>query len=346
MDTKAILAKNIKALMHRHKEWKKPRQLAPHCRIGKREVGWRTIERVVNPSPSADADWWPQIDTIQAIADAFKVPIWMLFTPDFDPEHKTGGALPPPEVIALAERILANRDAMQDVFGTTPISDEEMEQNGWKAPVAIAGEPVAPAYRKKKKTPSRQLSIKTKTMKREALAAAAAALVIIATASKADDELFSFKNWKLGSAFSERQEHQKFLCSPSPPFADMGCLMLSYRDETIAGIPLKTLNLYYYDDELSAISISFGHLGFHSVLDALRARYGPPAEDKTAAIKTRGGVVLENRIVRWTTPKSYLEIERYSSNAVTSGIKIHLNDYSSKFAQRRNQDASKRAKDL
>lgn len=103
MDTRIILANNINALMERHEKWKKPRDLAPVCFIGKRKVGWRTIQRVV--SPPLDSDWSPQLWTIQAIANAFGVDCWMLLCPAFDPTTKNPAPMPSKRAMDLALRV-------------------------------------------------------------------------------------------------------------------------------------------------------------------------------------------------------------------------------------------------
>lgn len=132
MNLKKILAKNIRALQGLHPEMGSNALLAKHCKKINRKLSPRAVGYLLDDSP----DRQPKLDTIESIAEAFKVPPWMLLTPDFDAKARGGGAFYPPEVLALAEHILNNRDLFADIFKPTPISDEEMASNGWAAPHA------------------------------------------------------------------------------------------------------------------------------------------------------------------------------------------------------------------
>lgn len=129
MNLKEILAKNVNALMARNEALNSNAKLAKHCKRLIKNVSPRAIGYLRDTRDSRQ----PKLDTIEAVAHAFKISPWMLLTPDFDAHTKTGGKLPPPEIIALAERIHANRDTMMEVFRTDAVTDEEMEANGWKA---------------------------------------------------------------------------------------------------------------------------------------------------------------------------------------------------------------------
>lgn len=151
MDIRKILARNVSALMRRSTDLKTPRKLAPHCSTATRKIGARTIAHLLKAEGS-----YPQIDTIAAIADAFKVPTWMLLYPNFDPDNNPPEGRLPPEVIALAQRIMENREVITDVFGADPISDAKLESNGFKAPSSHA------VHQKKTEYTTRQTKIKIK----------------------------------------------------------------------------------------------------------------------------------------------------------------------------------------
>lgn len=129
MDTKSVLARNIKALMERHPDFKTPRKLAPHCSTATRKIGARTIAHLLDPKSSVQ----PQLDTIVAIAQAFKVKAWMLLNTEFDPTSKTVAGLPPPEIIELAWRIMRNREALSEVFSSNPVAESKLDTNGGNA---------------------------------------------------------------------------------------------------------------------------------------------------------------------------------------------------------------------
>lgn len=101
MNYKEILAKNVTALMDRDEVLNSHAKIAKRCKRTSREISARAIGYMLD---TAD-DRQPKLDTIVAVAEAFKVAPWLLLTPDFDPDKKTGGDLPPPEVIRLALRI-------------------------------------------------------------------------------------------------------------------------------------------------------------------------------------------------------------------------------------------------
>lgn len=128
MDTRSVLARNVKALMQRRDELKTPRKLAPRCSTATRNIGARTIAHLVDLKSSVQ----PQLDTIVAIAEAFKVPPWMLLTPDFDPEKLTGGAWPSERTMELARYMEAKNltndelNALIKVFGPA-VPDEKVQ---------------------------------------------------------------------------------------------------------------------------------------------------------------------------------------------------------------------------
>lgn len=133
MNYRKILADNVLALMRQNPELNSHAKLAKHCSTPTRKIGARTIGHLLD----WDGGINPKLDTIIAVAEAFKVPPWMLLTPDFDPQHKIGGRLPPPEVIALAERILRNREALGDIFNIELDTDFTRGAHIWTAPVAV-----------------------------------------------------------------------------------------------------------------------------------------------------------------------------------------------------------------
>jgi len=97
-NSRKILAGNVAALMNVRPDLSSHAKLAKQCSTATRKIGARTIGHVLNAKDGPQ----PQLDTIVAIADAFRVPAWLLLTPDFDPKGKTGGAPPPADALELA----------------------------------------------------------------------------------------------------------------------------------------------------------------------------------------------------------------------------------------------------
>lgn len=129
-------------------------KLAKRCRSAGHKISARTIGYMLD----VDDPRQPTLGTIVAIAETFRVLPWLLLTPDFNAEQKTGGQTPPPDIIALAERIMRNREALSDVFGEDTITDDELDANGWNAARPSVMQQKSPPY---KKTP-RQLKMKLK----------------------------------------------------------------------------------------------------------------------------------------------------------------------------------------
>lgn len=113
--------------MQRNPDLDNARKLATKCSTAERKIGHNTIDRMLSPEKN---DVQPRLDTILAVARVFKVRPEQLLSAAFDPEHPHDQ--PPAEVIALARRIWAKRDALLDVLGNEAVSDEEMEALGWK----------------------------------------------------------------------------------------------------------------------------------------------------------------------------------------------------------------------
>ena len=103
MNYRKILADNVRALKARYPELRSNAKIARRCKSGNRKIGASTIAHLIDD----EAGVWPKLDTIIAVAEAFKVtPPWLLLTPNFDPDKKTSGDMPSPEIIQLALRIL------------------------------------------------------------------------------------------------------------------------------------------------------------------------------------------------------------------------------------------------
>ena len=89
--------------------------LARRCSTPTRQLKQSTIQYLLKEDDPRN----PQLDTIVAIAEAFGVRPWQLLDPEFDAASRTGGKLPPPEIIDLAIRLTKNRELLLQVFETS-----------------------------------------------------------------------------------------------------------------------------------------------------------------------------------------------------------------------------------
>lgn len=132
LNYRKILAENVAALRNRNPELGSARKIAKACPVyGKRRIGPRTITHLLETGPAAPQ---PQLDTIVAVAEVFRVAPWMLMHPDFDADKRTVGDLPAPEIIALARRLASiGKDALQllgDALSNS-VPDGEVEAAGY-----------------------------------------------------------------------------------------------------------------------------------------------------------------------------------------------------------------------
>lgn len=119
-----ILAENIVALQAANPELGSHAKLAKQCSTATRKIGARTIGHLLNWKDGPQ----PQLDTIVAVAEAFKLPPWLLLTEDFDAITEKGGLPPEPEVLELARRIASlqsdRRELLLEIFEPPGVPDK------------------------------------------------------------------------------------------------------------------------------------------------------------------------------------------------------------------------------
>jgi transcriptional regulator with XRE-family HTH domain len=137
-----IFAENLDRLMKAHAQYHSGALLAAHTRKpsdGER-VGASSINRL-----RRGEEVWPQLDTMIAIAEALRVPLWCLFLPNLDPEHLPGPEIPDASSLQLAEKIShmpkSSREDLRRLF-----SGEAEETNAF-----LVHEPKPPHYDKPRK---------------------------------------------------------------------------------------------------------------------------------------------------------------------------------------------------
>ena len=136
MDARQILARNIRGLMAHHPELDSARKLALRCSTSTRKIGHNTIERMISPDKS---DVQPRLDTIVAVAQAFRLTADQLLSAALDPENPQD-SVPPASIIDLARRLWSNREVLLGVLGPDAVSDQEMEALGWSSKKPVGSE--------------------------------------------------------------------------------------------------------------------------------------------------------------------------------------------------------------
>jgi len=174
----------------------------------------------------------------------------------------------------------------------------------------------------------------------------AAALLSSSQLVFADEAPYEFKGLALGSDYSQIQSDKRFACrDPQDAKFDRFCMLKYGHKETIAGIPVSTVMLCYYDDKLQIITINFPSKEFSEVADALKEKYGQGTV-KSEEVHNRMGATFQNETLSWSKADATLRAEKYSSKLDTSRVTFQT-DYSLEEFARRNDAATKAAsKDL
>jgi hypothetical protein len=96
-----VLAENVSALMEEHPELRSHAKLASRCSTATRRIGARTIGHLLNAEDGPQ----PQLDTIVAVAEAFKKEPWRLLMPNLGATNAHAVAQP------SAAYVVPQRDA-------------------------------------------------------------------------------------------------------------------------------------------------------------------------------------------------------------------------------------------
>jgi transcriptional regulator with XRE-family HTH domain len=130
MNYREILARNVKALKDRDPALNSNAKIAKHCSTPTRRVSKGAIGYLLNPKSGVN----PKVDTIIAVAQVFKVPPWLLLSPNFDSSVKAEAELPDPAIIELARKIAdlpqQKRELLMDIFAEA-VPDHEIEAAGY-----------------------------------------------------------------------------------------------------------------------------------------------------------------------------------------------------------------------
>lgn len=155
-----------------------------------------------------------------------------------------------------------------------------------------------------------------------------------------------FKGIALGSAIATIEDTGRFSCSdPRSPIADRICSLKFNERETIAGVPIRVLALYYYSGKLETISIAFDEKYFSQIVPALSEKYGHGTV-RLETLQNRMGATFENRILSWRRGQATLEAKRYSGKLDTSSVMYRSDFALQEFARRRKASVKDTSKDL
>jgi hypothetical protein len=157
---------------------------------------------------------------------------------------------------------------------------------------------------------------------------------------------FEFKGIALGSPQYKIEHDIRFVCwDPKSPVADRLCKLQPRERETIAESRIKEMQLYFYDEKLQAILISFNEADFPQVEAALKEKYGP-GTPHFEGVKNEFGNVIENRVRLWRRFNAVLEVKLYSINPGLSSARFVTDDASMIYEKRKATSAKEKAKDL
>ena|GEM_PF-869433 len=171
-------------------------------------------------------------------------------------------------------------------------------------------------------------------------------LLLLSSVAFAQEPSFDFKGILLGSDISAVERSSRFSCrSTKDPIADRICSLKSDEKETIAGMRLHSLMLYYYAGKLETISISLDEKHFSQVIAALVEKYGQGAT-RTEQVQNRLGAAFENKIYSWRRNNATLQAKRYAAKLDTSEV-IYRTDFAlEEFARRSGTSAKEKSKDM
>ncbi len=155
-----------------------------------------------------------------------------------------------------------------------------------------------------------------------------------------------FKGIALGSAIATIEDTGRFSCRDAGnPIADRICSLKFNERETIAGVPIRVLLLYYYSGKLETISLTFDEKHFSQVAAALVEKYGQ-GNSRSETLQNRMGATFENRILSWRRGQATLEAKRYSGKLDASGVMYRSDFALQEFAKRRKSSVKDSSKDL
>jgi len=174
----------------------------------------------------------------------------------------------------------------------------------------------------------------------------AAAVLMAASFAHAETDTFEFKGMALGADVAQFEKNRRFLClKPKNASADLACGMRRADGETIAGIPVESLMLFFTEAKLQTIYITFASKEFDTVVAALQEKYGK-VTPLTDEVQNRMGATFNNETYSWRKSDQVLKAEKYGSKITTSRVTFQTDAGFDEFARRLEAQKKANAKDL
>lgn len=158
------------------------------------------------------------------------------------------------------------------------------------------------------------------------------------------DEPYSFKWLKLGESKSTIGT-DGFTCKDGNGIiSDTTCYM--FHGTTIADTEAEIVALYFYNDILQRVTVTFKESEFEKVRISIQNKYGVPSNSKKTTVQNKMGASFENTTVTWNNGVSMLELEQRSGRVDDSQASYSLKSYETEFNKRFKQSTNKSANDL
>jgi hypothetical protein len=171
--------------------------------------------------------------------------------------------------------------------------------------------------------------------------------VFVHPSDGAENEPLAFKNYVLGSTTVEQCREMSYgiVCGKGDGvLCDDQCF--SYI-ETIAGVPAREINFFFYDGKLEKITISLSHSYFNKVVSALKEKYGQPTEETPVKLQNRMGLPFSGTNYEWRRfANGIIRASEYASDLGTSLINYVTHHSIEEFTRRRQQSDKSGSKDL
>ncbi|MDP2644474.1 MAG: hypothetical protein Q8P24_06015 [Desulfobacterales bacterium] len=146
----------------------------------------------------------------------------------------------------------------------------------------------------------------------------------------AADEPYAFKDIELGSHITKVYGEGSFRCAKTnSPFADKSCRLADAHsgEESIGGIPVSNVSLYYVKDNLTSIVITFAGKHFNTVRDAIKKRYGAYRHYTTETYVDGIGELFEGYVYEWDNKVSMIDAIQHFSRRNNSAVLYQLSSY-------------------
>ncbi len=161
--------------------------------------------------------------------------------------------------------------------------------------------------------------------------------MLFTSAVAVQGEPFEFKGVVLGSDIAAIESDPRFSCRTASNdaerlLADKICELRHH--ETIAGAPIKSMVLLYYDGKLQNISVYFGEKYFSQVVGSLAEKYGQ-GNVTIERPQNRMGATIENKVYSWRRAGATLKARHYTDRLDTSSASYETDYRSQEYMKRR-----------